>query len=234
MNYPWVAIPDSSIPHAVNPVFQHLIDTYVSESNKVGSTWKQFTDTDLEYKPHIRSSSVGQILRHQLLSERRFFGEFLGTPEPAPDEVLPAAFAIESATNRFVELVVARLGFFARQQESWWMEIVHSSMSNASVSGYSGAACFTPRITAPNSPSSCGCSGATSLRPTAPPPTSAGPVRTLRIPCPQPDDVKLDSLSLRLFFPVGSRYSLRTSRKRCPPILPNRALRPMLLPAFTQ
>ncbi len=124
MNYPWVAIPDSSIPHAVNPVFQHLIDTYVSESNKVGSTWKQFTDTDLEYKPHIRSSSVGQILRHQLLSERRFFGEFLGTPEPAPDEVLPAAFAIESATNRFVELVVARLGFFARQQESWWMEIV--------------------------------------------------------------------------------------------------------------
>jgi hypothetical protein len=40
MNYPWMAIPDSSIPLAVNPVFQHLLDTYVSESDKVASTWK--------------------------------------------------------------------------------------------------------------------------------------------------------------------------------------------------
>jgi hypothetical protein len=85
MNYPWIAIPEASIPRAANPLFQHLLDTYVSESNKVASTWKQFTDADLGYKPHVRSSSVAEILRHQLLSERRFFGEFLGTPEPAPE-----------------------------------------------------------------------------------------------------------------------------------------------------
>ena len=85
MNYTWTAIPDSAIPRAANPVFQHLLDTYVSESNKVASTWKQFTDADLGYKPDPRSSSVGEILKHQLLSERRFFGEFLGTPEPPPD-----------------------------------------------------------------------------------------------------------------------------------------------------
>jgi len=124
MNYPWIAIPETSIPRAANPLFQHLLDTYVSESNKVASTWKQFNDADLEYKPHARSSSVDQILRHQLLSERRFFGEFLGTPEPAPDQVLPAEFTIDSATSRLVELVSARLDFFARQQEGWWMETV--------------------------------------------------------------------------------------------------------------
>jgi uncharacterized damage-inducible protein DinB len=124
MNYPWTAIPDSSIPRAINSLFQHMLDTYVSESNKVASTWKQFTDADLAYKPHPRSTSVGDILRHQLLSERRFFGEFLGTPEPAPDKVLPPEFSVDSATSRFIELSLARLDFFAHQSEPWWMETV--------------------------------------------------------------------------------------------------------------
>jgi len=124
MNYPWTAIADSAIPRAANPLFQHLLDTYVSESNKVASTWKAFTDADLAAKPHPRSSSVGDILKHQLLSERRFFGEFLGTPEPAPDQVLPATLTIDSATHRFIELVRGRLDFFATQPESWWLETV--------------------------------------------------------------------------------------------------------------
>jgi uncharacterized damage-inducible protein DinB len=124
MHYPWSAIQESAIPRATNPLFQHLLDTYVSESNKVASVWKRFTDADLEYKPHSRSSSVGEILRHQLLSERRFFGEFLGTPEPAPEQILPPALTIDNTTSRFVELVCARLDFFARQPEGWWMETV--------------------------------------------------------------------------------------------------------------
>jgi uncharacterized damage-inducible protein DinB len=124
MNYPWIAIPESSIPSAANPVFQHLLDTYVSESNKVASTWKQFTDADLEFRPHVRSSSVGEVLRHQLLSERRFFGEFLGTPEPAPDQVLPAALTIDGATSRLIELAIPRLEFFGQQKEDWWLETV--------------------------------------------------------------------------------------------------------------
>jgi uncharacterized damage-inducible protein DinB len=124
MNYPWTAIPDSSIPRAGNPLFQHMLDTYASEANKVASTWKQFTDGDLNYKPHPRSSSVGEILKHQLLSERRFFGEFLGTPEPAPDQVLPAVLTVESATDRFIELAETRLSFFAGQQADWWLETV--------------------------------------------------------------------------------------------------------------
>jgi uncharacterized damage-inducible protein DinB len=124
MHYDWTAVPDSAVPRAENPVFQHLLDTYVSETNKVASVWRVLQDTDLDFKPHPRFTSVGDILRHQLLSERRFFGEFVGTPEPAPDKVVPAQFTVESALNRFVELAVARLPFFARQAEPWWMEVV--------------------------------------------------------------------------------------------------------------
>jgi uncharacterized damage-inducible protein DinB len=124
MHYPWTAIPDTAIPRAANPTFQHLLDTYVSESNKVASTWGEFTDDDLDFKPHPRSSSVSEIFRHQLLSERRFFGEFLLTPEPAPDKILPSSLTVENAGARFIELVLGRLDFFAQQQEAWWMETV--------------------------------------------------------------------------------------------------------------
>jgi uncharacterized damage-inducible protein DinB len=124
MHYPYIAILDSSIPRAANPIFQHLLDTYVSESNKVVSTWRIFSDADLDYKPHPRSTSVRDILKHQLLSERRFFGEFLRTPEPLPEQILPATVNVDTACARFVELVLARLPFFAQQEVAWWMEVV--------------------------------------------------------------------------------------------------------------
>jgi uncharacterized damage-inducible protein DinB len=122
MHYDWIAIPESEVPRAANPLFQHLLDTYVSETNKVAATWKHFTDADLDYKPHERSSTVGAILRHQLLSERRFFGEFLHTPEPAPDKVLPEIVTVASAIDRYLELARARLDFFATQTQEWWMQ----------------------------------------------------------------------------------------------------------------
>jgi uncharacterized damage-inducible protein DinB len=124
MNYAFTAIPDAEIPQATDMYFQHLLMTYASESNKVVSTWRELEDADLNYRPHPRSSSVGEILKHQLLSERRFFGEFLGTPEPAPGLVLPAALTPETASARFVELAKARLAFFARQERSWWFMVV--------------------------------------------------------------------------------------------------------------
>lgn len=122
MHYSWTAIPHTGIPRADDPAFQHLLDTYVSETNKVASVWKEFRDADLDYKAHPRSSNVGDILRHQLLSERRFFGEFLGAPEPAPDQVLPPLFTVENALHRFVVLARARLSFLAGRQAAWWME----------------------------------------------------------------------------------------------------------------
>jgi len=121
MNYAFTVIPDADVPPAAEAQFQHLIDTYASECNKVVSTWREFSDADLEFRPHPRSSSVREILKHQLLSERRFFGEFLGTPEPAASDVLPADLTISSAGNRFVELVRPRLAFLAQQKTDWWL-----------------------------------------------------------------------------------------------------------------
>jgi uncharacterized damage-inducible protein DinB len=121
MKYVYTAIPDAEVPHSIDEHFQHLLDTYVSESNKVISTWREFREADLDFRPHPRSSSVREILKHQLLSERRFFGEFLETPEPVPELVLPAQLTLESATARFLELAKARLDFFAQQDAAWWM-----------------------------------------------------------------------------------------------------------------
>jgi uncharacterized damage-inducible protein DinB len=122
MSYEYVAIPDASIPGAVEPLMQHALDTYVSETNKVVSVWRQFTDDDLGYRPHERATSVGDILKHQLLSERRFFGEFLGAPEPPAKDVLPPTITAQTAVDRLVALVVPRLAFLADRRGDWWLE----------------------------------------------------------------------------------------------------------------
>jgi len=121
MNYSYIAIADAQIPCASSPIFQHLLDTYASETNKVISVWQCFSAEDMAYKPHSRSRPVLEIFKHQLLSERRFFGEFLGAPEPPPAEVLPKGETPADYTNRMRELAVPRLAFFARQDEAWWL-----------------------------------------------------------------------------------------------------------------
>jgi uncharacterized damage-inducible protein DinB len=118
------AIPESAIPRAALPAFQHVLDTYVSETNKVASVWRQFAGVDLAYRPHPRSSAVVDILKHQLLSERRFFGEFLGSPEPPAAEVLPPGRSVEAFIERLVSLAVPRLMFLASRQQEWWFETV--------------------------------------------------------------------------------------------------------------
>lgn len=120
MNYDFIAIPESAIPAMKVRSLQHALDTYVSEGNKVVSTWRAFSESDLDYRPHARSSTVAEILKHQLLSERRFFGEFLHTPEPAADQVLPPSVTIQGCCRRLVELAEPRLPFLAEQNEQWW------------------------------------------------------------------------------------------------------------------
>ena len=117
MNY----ISDVSTPRAAAPVFQHVLDTYASESNKTASVWRAFTDADLPWRPHPRSSTVEDILKHQLLSERRFFAEFLGRPEPRAADVLPSQASIESYTDRLVTLAAARLPWLAGLSEAEWL-----------------------------------------------------------------------------------------------------------------
>src|SRR6185369_10912097 len=100
MQYSYSGIGDTDIPRAGIPFLQHILDTYASETNKVLSTWREFTSADLEFRPSGRSSSVAEIMKHQLLSERRFFGEFLSAPEPPPAEVLPAGKTPEDFSGR--------------------------------------------------------------------------------------------------------------------------------------
>lgn len=124
MNYAYVAISESDIPKASSPAFQHLLDIYTSETNKVISVWREFTPEDMPYRPHPRASAVEEIMKHQLLSERRFFGEFLGAPEPPPAEILPQGHSPEEYASRMYALAFPRLAFFAAQNERWWLERV--------------------------------------------------------------------------------------------------------------
>ena len=124
MRYSFTAIADIEVPRATNPLFQHVLDTYASESNKVIAVWRCFESKDLGFRPHPKSSTVAEILKHQLLSERRFFGEFVGTPEPPPTEVLPASQELDAFIARAAELARPRLQFFAEQTADWWTQDV--------------------------------------------------------------------------------------------------------------
>ena len=124
MTYPHTEITDADVPRAAIPFAQHILDSYASETNKVAAVWREYTDADLGYRPHERGSTVGDILKHQVLSERRFFGEFLGAPEPAPSATLPAELTVAAATSRYVALARARLPGLAAGTEAWWLQRV--------------------------------------------------------------------------------------------------------------
>ena len=124
IDYEFSPIPGASVPAARFREFQHLLETYASETNKVVSVWHAFSSADLDYRPHPRASAVAEILKHQLLSERRFFGEFLGTPEPPPGEVLPRTLSPEDCAARLVGLAGPRLRFLAEQEPAWWQQRV--------------------------------------------------------------------------------------------------------------
>ena len=123
-NYTQRLIEENAIPAAVIAAYQVAIDTYAGETNKVAYVWRGFSDSDLDWRPHPRSSAVGDILKHQLLSERRFFGEFLGCPEPPPEAVLPAPLTVDASIQRLGQWARRRLPFLAAQEEAWWLERV--------------------------------------------------------------------------------------------------------------
>lgn len=123
MQYPFTAIPDSAIPQAGSRSLQHMLNTYASETNKVISVWRGFAPGDMSFRPHPKSNSVEDIMKHQLLSERRFFGEFLGATEPPPKEVLPAEHTPEAYARRLKELATPRLQFLAARTEADWLVV---------------------------------------------------------------------------------------------------------------
>jgi len=125
MQYEYTAIPEFQVPRAANQIFQHLLDNYASETSKVISVWRQFAPEDMQFKSAERSSSVLDIMKHQLLSERRFFGEFIGLErEPAAAALMPAELTPAAFCRRNEELCKPRLKRLAGREEKWWLEVV--------------------------------------------------------------------------------------------------------------
>ena len=112
MNYDFIAIPDEDVPQAADPLFQHLVVTYVSETNKTASMWRAIPDDLLNFKPHEKVNTIRAILVHQILSERRFFAQFVGTVEPPVEELLPPGDQppVQAYLDKYVGLARRRLG----------------------------------------------------------------------------------------------------------------------------
>jgi uncharacterized damage-inducible protein DinB len=124
MNYDFVAIPDSEVPAAVEPIFQHVVTTYASEVNKTVTVWRAVADELLDFKPHEKTNTIRTILVHQLLSERRFFAEFAGLHEPPVEELLPPGDSpgVAAYTERYLKFAKLRLPQFAHGRAAWWLE----------------------------------------------------------------------------------------------------------------
>ncbi|HLJ91068.1 MAG TPA: DinB family protein [Candidatus Angelobacter sp.] len=122
MQYEYTALALEDVPQAANPVFQHLLDTYAGETSKVITVWRQFSPQEMAFKPAANSSTVLEIMKHQILSERRFFAEFIGLPgEPEAAALLPAESTPQAFCNRNEELCKPRLERMAAKDESWWL-----------------------------------------------------------------------------------------------------------------
>ena len=124
MKYDFIAIPDADVPPAVEPVFQHAVTTYASETNKTVSVWRAVPDSLLDYRPHEKTNPIRTILVHQLLSERRFFAQFVGTEEPPVEALLPSGDrpVVQAYIERYIGLARRRLPQFASGTTTWWLE----------------------------------------------------------------------------------------------------------------
>jgi uncharacterized damage-inducible protein DinB len=123
MQYASEFIAEHEVPRAKEPILQHLVDTYASETNKVGAIWSELQDDQLGFQLHPRSASVRQILRHQILSEARFFAEFIGLREPAAESLLPPGEAppVQAYVDRVITLARARLAALAAGDQQFWL-----------------------------------------------------------------------------------------------------------------
>ena len=112
------------MPQAVDPTFQHVPATYASETNKTVSVWRAVPDNMLDFKPHEKTNPIRSILAHQLLSERRFFAQFVGTEEPPVEELLPAGEkpVVQAYIEKYTWLAKKRLPQLAAGTASWWLE----------------------------------------------------------------------------------------------------------------
>jgi uncharacterized damage-inducible protein DinB len=124
MHYDFIAIRDADVPQGADPTFQHVLDTYASEINKTVSVWRAVPDDLLDFKLHEKTNSIRTIMIHQLLSERRFFAQFVGTEEPTVEELLPPGEnpTVAAYIEKHVWLTKNRLPQLAQGTAAWWLE----------------------------------------------------------------------------------------------------------------
>jgi uncharacterized damage-inducible protein DinB len=122
MHYDFIAIPDKDVPQAAR-LFQHLVTTYASETNKTVSMWRAVPESCLDFKPHEKVNTIRGILVHQILSERRFFAQFIGTQEPPVEELLPVGDtpSVQAYIDKYLWLAKLRLPQLAAATEEWWL-----------------------------------------------------------------------------------------------------------------
>lgn len=113
-------IAEADIPRADDAAFQHLLDIYASEINKVASVWRGFDDSVLDYRPHPKSMTVADVFKHELLSARRFFGDFLGLPEPVAATIVPSPITVDASISALTDRARARLPHLAAATAAWW------------------------------------------------------------------------------------------------------------------
>jgi uncharacterized damage-inducible protein DinB len=123
MHYDWTAIPAAELPAAAEPAYQHVVETYVSETNKTASMWRAIPDRLLEFRPDEKCNPIRTILVHQLLSERRFFAQFVGTQEPPVDQLLPPGDkpSLPAYLEKYIWLAKLRLPQLAAATAEWWL-----------------------------------------------------------------------------------------------------------------
>jgi uncharacterized damage-inducible protein DinB len=122
MQYPHYYLAETALPPMRVPLLRHLVETYLSETNKTAAVWSELRDDQLEFAAHRRSSTVRQILVLQILSERRFFTEFIGLAEPPVETLLPpeTTAGVRAYIERLVALAGARLPALAAGDEAFW------------------------------------------------------------------------------------------------------------------
>src|SRR3954447_21565111 len=124
MRHDYVAIPDEEVPVTADPAYGHAVSTYAGETNKTVSMWRAIPDDLLEYRPHEKTNTIRAILAHQILSERRFFAQFVGTEEPPVGALLPPGESpeVRGYIDKYLGLAKARLPQLARATSGWWLE----------------------------------------------------------------------------------------------------------------
>ena len=105
---------------------------------------------DLDFRPDPKSSTVADILNHELLLEPGSSANLWARPNRPSAEVLPKTQELSAYIQRKEQLARPRLHFFAAQSADWWMQDVPFLRTARQRIWCSGAACCIPAITARN------------------------------------------------------------------------------------